>query len=181
MDQNNNPAPIKARGRGRPKKVKPIVDFLLPTIIEKDETPRMVVVDDPEPVNFTEVVSLNGGLDLSDIAKPVGVEDAWHAEAEPVEAEPVHQDFNEVPQASSMPSFSLGLTPSPIVPQASSESESDRKERLLLIGKLKRYATEFPAFAGQAINPDAPINVLKNQSVRRDSWSYSEPHDWHFA
>ena len=159
MDSNNAAAPIK-RGRGRPKKAKAVDDFLLPTIIEKDETPRMVFVDDPEPVNFTEVVSLNGGLDLTDIAKPVEIEDAWH---EPeAAAEPVHQDFNEVPQAA-MPSFSLGLTPSPVVPQASCESESDRKERLLLIGKLKRYATEFPAFATQSINPDAPINVLKNQ------------------
>ena len=159
MDLNNAAAvPIKVRGRGRPKKSRPeIVDFLLPTIIEKDETtPRMVVVSDPEPVlsNFTEVVSLNGGLDLTDIAKPVE-EDAWHGFA--AEAEPVQVD---VP---SMPAFSLGIASSPIVPQESNESDAVRKERLLLINKLKRYATEFPAFATQAINPDAPINSLKNQ------------------
>ena len=159
---SNNPAPIKTRGRGRPRKVKPIDETLLPTIIEKDEPPRMVVVDDPEPVNFTEVVNLNGGLDLSDIAKPVEIEDAWHAPAE-AEPEPVHQDFNDVPKPSSMPSFSLGITPSPMVPQESCESEADRKERFLLIGKLKRYAAEFPAFATQSINPDASLNVLKNQ------------------
>ena len=159
MDSTTNPAvPIKSRGRGRPKKSRPeSVDFLLPTIIEKEESPRMVVVSDPEPVlsNFTEVVSLNGGLDLTDIDKPVEMEDAWHAEAEPVQ-----QVFNEVP---SMPAFSLGIASSPIESQESNESDADRKERLLLIGKLKRYAIEFPAFATQAINPDGSLNSLKNQ------------------
>ena len=163
MDSNNKPAAvtIKARGRGRPKKARPeSVDFLLPTIKEEAPPPRMVVVnDEPAATAYTEVVSLGGELDLSDIAKPAEIEeDAWHAEAEPVH---------------DVPSFSLGIASSPIVPQESnesrtlstsaSESEEDRKERLLLISKLKRYATEFPAFATQAINPDGSLNSLKNQ------------------
>ena len=44
-----------------------------------------------------------------------------------------------------------------------SDSSLIRWPRFLLINKLKRYATEFPAFATQAINPDGSLNSLKNQ------------------
>ena len=64
-----NPPPIK-KGRGRPRKIKPVIDDAqLPTIVETEpELPKMLVVDDPA-YSFTEVVSLNGGIDLSDIVK----------------------------------------------------------------------------------------------------------------
>lgn len=149
------------KGRGRPKKlIPPAPDNHLPTIIETVEPPqKMMVIEDEPAANFTEIHNLNAGIDLSDIAKPAEIEPPPPMpEMPPFQPEPVPFEMGQ--SYSPIPSFDVGLTAS-VNPN---ESEEDRKERLQIVMKLKKYAKAYPAFAQQAnINTDASLSHLKTQ------------------
>ena len=161
---------VKKRGRGRPRKANVIPELqpenLLPTITEDKpaELPRRMVLEEDEQIHgnntFTQVIQLNGGIDLTDIAKKEPVEEERVSEAQYEDPEPDQsfraEDF-QAPPSSSMP------FPSFISAPAVTESEEDRKALREVVSKLKKYATEFPAIAAIPMDFDAPVHVLLNQ------------------
>ena len=161
------------RGRGRPKKINcnPILqpEVLLPTITEdkQDEgkEPRQMVLEEDTQchgnTSFTEIVQLNGGIDLTDIAKKEPVEPKVDDANQYEDPEP-DQSFREndqEPPTTPMPFPSFSTVPA----VAESESEEDRKTRRDVVAKLKKYSKEFPAVAAIPMDFDAPVHVLLNQ------------------
>ena len=146
---NQEDVKVLKRGRGRPRKV---VKFDIPPEIQEE-----VEAIEAKPIQvkampaFTEIVNLSGGLDLEDLAKTPELE----AEPEVIPEPPV----------APMQSFSFSsLSPSIFTqPPPVEESEEDRILRASLMGKLKRYATEFPAFAQPPPAPDASLHTLRTQ------------------
>ena len=169
----SEPPIVKKRGRGRPRKQHCLPELqpenLLPTIVEDHLVePRRMLLEEDEQIHgnnsFTQVVQLNGGIDLRDIAKqePVEQEQPKVSDVQDDEEEEPEQPFRGEEDYPAPPTSSMPF-PSFINSPAVTESDEDRKARREVVTKLKKYAKEFPAISSIPVDPDAPLHVLQNQ------------------